>query len=280
MQVFISSFESQPSWQWLAESHEVSVNELLQECDSTLPKLTGVSAVLPELAEMPEGMKIPRQSHRYSGRTAMRANENVHEGKQPQDYDSVMAFTMEGMNSQKNASMMSNSWAPQWNSNQSITKFQDEVAGELRQAAHDALLFRRNGEVGKYQQPAPKSVAVSGAYSVIPAYQLYGSDELSAKSAVISERLTGSYAAVSPADAKQLGLTQGGMVEMQAENGNAIYSVCVRSKVKPGTVVVFDGSGVFPVAEAGEAVSLAKAEGPGSAHFENLIVSDLYQEDS
>ena len=279
MQVFISSFDNQPSWSWLAESGEVSLNNLLQECDGRIAKLNGVSAVLPDLAGMPEGMKIPRQPHRYSGRTAMKADENVHERKQPLDSDSVMAFTMEGMSSQKNASVMSNSWAPQWNSNQSITKFQNEVAGELRQAAHDVMLFSKGTETGSYQPVTSISTAAAGNFTVVPAYQLYGSDELSSRSTVISKRLTGSYAAVSPADAEQLGVTRNGMVQLQTEKGSTSYPVCVRSKIKPGTVVVFDSADTFPVAGAGEEVTVTKAEGVGDGRFDNLIVSDLDQEE-
>ena len=279
MQVFISGLEARPSWGLLAESDHTGVNQLLQECESEVSRLAGVSGVLPDLKGMPEGMKIPRQPHRYSGRTAMSADDNVHEGKQPQDNDSVMAFTMEGMNSQKNASVMSNSWAPQWNSNQSISKFQDEVAGDLRQATSDVMLFSRNGGPGSYHAPAEKSPATKDGYSVIPAYQLYGSDELSSRSTVISERLTGSYAAISRADAKQLNLDENNIIRLQGENGSASYPVCVRGKVKPGTIVVFDSANTFSSVRPGETVSVEKSEGAGDGRFNNLIVSDLYQEE-
>ncbi len=279
MQVFISSSDNRPSWRWLTEGDETNFNHVLQDCDAAVPGLKGISGVLPDLAGAPEGMKIPRQSHRYSGRTAMRANENVHEGKQPQDIDSVMAFSMEGMSTQKNASVMASSWAPQWNSNQSITKFQDEVAGELRQAAHDVMLIDGQTSTGDYLAVSAGETAGNGGFSVIPAYQLYGSDELSSRSVEIGKRLTGSYAAVSPTDAEQLGLTENTLLELQAANGSANYAVCVRSKVKPGTVVVFDSAGSFPIASAGESVKAAKVEGIGHGRFDNLIVSDLGSEE-
>ena len=34
-----------------------------------------------------DGQKIPREPHRYSGRTAMHANVNIHEPEQPDDPD-------------------------------------------------------------------------------------------------------------------------------------------------------------------------------------------------
>ena len=42
------------------------------------------------------GQKIPRQPHRYSGRTAMHANRDVNEPQPPADDDSPLAFSMEG----------------------------------------------------------------------------------------------------------------------------------------------------------------------------------------
>jgi len=272
MQVFISGFASQPSWRWLSDD-AIGFNQVLQECDAAVPALRGISSVLPDLAGTPEGMKIPRQSHRYSGRTAMRANENVHEGKQPQDMDSVMAFSMEGMSSQKNASMMSSSWAPQWNSNQSITKFQDEVAGELLQAAHDAMVVARQTSPGDFIAVS-SAKSSDGEFSVIPAYQLYGSDELSARSKVVGSRLTGPYVAVSPRDAETLGIRENSVLELQSAQGSASYAVCIRKKVKPGSMAVFDSAGSFPIAAAGESVKAVKAEGVGHGRFDNLIVSD------
>ena len=57
-------------------------------------------------------------------------------------------------------------------------------------------------------------------------------------------------------------------------------STKLKTELKPGTVVVFDSAGNYPVAEAGVMVSLTKAEDSGDARFGNLIVSDLYQEES
>ncbi len=45
------------------------------------------------------GQKLARSPNRSSGRTAMRANISVHEPRQPQDKDTMFAFSMEGNNS-------------------------------------------------------------------------------------------------------------------------------------------------------------------------------------
>ena len=51
--------------------------------------------------------KIPRQPHRYSGRTAINANINVNEPMPPQDKDSPLAFSMEGYEGQPPSSLLS-----------------------------------------------------------------------------------------------------------------------------------------------------------------------------
>ena len=59
----------------------------------------------------------------------MRANISVHEPRQPQDKDTMFAFSMEG-NNQPSAprSQIPFAWAPGWNSPQAWNKFQDEWA--------------------------------------------------------------------------------------------------------------------------------------------------------
>ncbi|MEX1238516.1 MAG: NADH-quinone oxidoreductase subunit NuoG, partial [Cyclobacteriaceae bacterium] len=94
------------SWRWLLQiadqtdhqhmkpwknfqdvSHALSVEE---------PLLKGVDTITPGPDFRIAGQKIPREPHRYSGRTAMHAHEHVSEAKPPQDNDSPLSFTMEG----------------------------------------------------------------------------------------------------------------------------------------------------------------------------------------
>ncbi len=78
------------------------------------------------------GMKVPRQSHRFSGRTSIHANTKVAENKQTQDEDSALAFSMEGAQINVPSSLNALIWSPGWNSNEAINKFQDEVGGHLK----------------------------------------------------------------------------------------------------------------------------------------------------
>lgn len=88
--------------------------------------------IAPNSALRIAGMKVPRQPHRYSGRTSINADKNVAEQKQTQDEDSALAFSMEGAPINVPSSLNASVWSPGWNSNEAVNKFQDEVDGHLR----------------------------------------------------------------------------------------------------------------------------------------------------
>ena len=130
------------SWRWLhslhstVQSREVDWTQLDHVIDAVvekLPQLAGIKDAAPDASFRIRGQKLAREPHRYSGRTAMRANISVHEPRQPQDKDTMFAFSMEG-NNQPSAprSQIPFAWAPGWNSPQAWNKFRAEVGGHLR----------------------------------------------------------------------------------------------------------------------------------------------------
>ena len=86
----------------------------------------------------PDDKAIARMPHRASGRTAQMANISVHEAKTTQKIDDDYTFSMEGQSVNKSADMPF-TWAPGWNSNQSIGQFQRQINGEL--IAQKSALF-------------------------------------------------------------------------------------------------------------------------------------------
>lgn len=85
--------------------------------------------------------RVARQTPRASGRTAMTANQSVHEMKTYLDnsYNDIFSYSMEGKDAGSSTDMPY-SWSPAWNSNQSIFQHQQKVNGELINAATDNLL--------------------------------------------------------------------------------------------------------------------------------------------
>ncbi len=64
---------------------------------AAMPQFAGIKDAAPDATFRIRGQKLAREPHRYSGRTAMRANISVHEPRQPQDKDTMFAFSMEGI---------------------------------------------------------------------------------------------------------------------------------------------------------------------------------------
>src|SRR5699024_1658411 len=142
-QAFIPEGPMQEAWRWCAElaveGSEVPVwpgmAEIIDAIVAELPQFTGIEKAAPSTSFRKAGMRFPRSPHRYSARTALYANVNVHEPLPVTDHDSPMSFTMEGYYGQDTPhANRAYSWAPGWNSNQqSISKFQDEVSGALKE---------------------------------------------------------------------------------------------------------------------------------------------------
>lgn len=278
-QVHSNQAGAKPAWRWLSEPAETNVEAMVNRCAKEAADFDRLDELLPDLNQFVAGMKIPRQSHRYSGRTAMIANLNVHEPKQAVDSESVMAFSMEGIPPQKDATILASSWAPRWNSNQSISKFQEEINGELKQGHTGVLLISKAESKADYFEPeAAAGVSGNQGLEVALAYHIFGSDELSARSPAIQQRMTDAYISISPGDAEARGLQTGDSVRLDGNGATAV--VCIRSRMKPGLAAIYCGDNQINPHELNDFVEISKTEPSGSRGIKGLILSDLLQEDS
>ncbi|GJM13619.1 MAG: NADH-quinone oxidoreductase subunit G [Pseudohongiella sp.] len=267
--------QAQPTWRWLCDAEHV--DDLIGRCCREAKGFARLAEVLPD-SPFVEGMKVPRQSHRYSGRTAMIADVNVHEPKQAVDEESVMSFSMEGIPSQKDASVLASSWAPKWNSNQSISKFQDEVNGELKQGHVGCLLIERSNSGGSYfELPTKEKVATGKQLALVYSYQIFGSDELSARSKPIQARMTDAYIGLCPQDAQDRGLVQGDVATITSLGAPVV--VCIRTGIKAGTALLYCGDGSISPADFSGFIEIEKSAAQSTVRgLTNLIVSDFQEE--
>ncbi|MEY4589043.1 MAG: NADH-quinone oxidoreductase subunit NuoG [Pseudomonadota bacterium] len=202
-------------WRWLHAIHSTLAKTAVswQHLDdataavaAAVPSLALIVDAAPQADMRVAGVKIAREPRRYSGRTSMRANISVHEPRQPQDADTAMSFSMEGVSGPTNSSaLIPFAWAPGWNSPSAWNKFQVEVGGPLRAGDSGVRLFNTEG-AGSYF--AAEASTIDGL-SLAPVYHLYGSDEQSSRSEKIQERIHVPYVRLSTADAQRLQLTQG-----------------------------------------------------------------------
>jgi NADH-quinone oxidoreductase subunit G len=230
------------AWQWLPQPELVersdgqdpeSPNPLLSACAKAIPALSELQQLQPDTGLRIGGMKFPRMTHRYSGRTAMRADISVHEPKQPVDSDSSLAYTMEGVpmpvltqaNLTKNKERQQAhpplpfAWYPGWNSNQAIAKFHQEVEGCVGGPAGGVRLIAptQNAAINWFEPRSklqPASQPADGGLLVTPRLQLFGSEELSNLSAPIIERSPAIYLYLHPEDALSQGLDEGDLVTL------------------------------------------------------------------
>lgn len=282
-QVHRNHGQARPAWKWLSENNRIAFNDVLTRCAETESGFARLSALLQTTDPALNGMKVPRQSHRYSGRTAMKANLNVHEPKQAQDFESPLSFSMEGLPATKDANILVSSWSPQWNSNQSISKFQEEINGELKQGHVGENLFSeptKDCGYRNYTMAVADEQADGATHVVVPALQIFGSEELSARSTPISQRATACYAGLSPEDAQKLGARQGTALEIVSGEQRFPVEAAIRVKMKSGTVAIFGGDNQINLHDVNPRVSieLADAESVERAAA-NLIVSDYYYEE-
>ena len=156
--VFAPAEQRLANWQWLQQlAHSANCNQLsglehfdqlTEACAAAEPLLGKIAEAAPDHQFRNRGQKIPRQTHRYSGRTAMRADVSVHEPQQPADSETPLAYSMEGSAGDKPAALQPFIWSPGWNSNQAVQKFQAEAGGPLRGGSAGDLhhhSIRRNG---------------------------------------------------------------------------------------------------------------------------------------
>jgi len=214
--------------------------------------LSAVVDAAPDAKLRIHGSKVAREPRRYSGRTSMRANLSVHEVRQPQDQDSAMSFSMEGISGPTNDSqLIPFAWAPGWNSPQAWNKFQVEVGGQLR-AGDPGVRLIEAAQTAQYFTQVPASI--SGLQSA-PLYHLYGSDEQSARSEVVATRVPAAYVAVSQSDAQHLGLADGQSAEVSIGDARFVAPVKVSVELAAGVVgiPVLDG---IPKVISGLTVSL------------------------
>ena len=200
--------------------------------------------------------RIPRQPHRYSGRTAMNANRDIHEPRPPQDIDTPLAFSMEGARSGAPPAEIPIFWYPRWNSVQSVNKFQQEIGGALRGGDPGVRLIEPGAGGRYYERPAYRSPEMLQA---IWLYELFGSEELSVRGPAIASRTPEPYIALNPETAARLGLSDGATVHVEADGQHWQAALRLNTELPAGLAGVPRGLPGVPVFAAGSALRIAGA---------------------
>jgi NADH-quinone oxidoreductase subunit G len=201
------------SWRWLNEILESpwrTMDELRSDVVRTCRRLAGLLSAAPEASFRIAGQKVPRQTPRSTGRTALDAHRDVHEQKPPEDRDSPLSFSMEGYPGQPPSPLVTQFHAPSWNSIQSVNKYQQRIGGPLRGGDPGIRLIEpKEGARPSYFREIPEAFRERpDAWYVVPVFHIFGSEELSASAPAIRERAPDPYVAVRPEVAERLGVLE------------------------------------------------------------------------
>jgi NADH-quinone oxidoreductase subunit G len=243
--VFVAEDDRLPSWQWLSKLGQVMglpgfdqlqhFDQVEQACAQDIQVLSDITAAAPDHKFRNLGLKIPRQPARYSGRTAVLANVSVHEPMQPVDEETPLSFSMEGLSVGLPSSLMSSSWSPGWNSNQSIQKFQDEAGGAIKGGSAGIRLISPGD--GMTPGAAPSAFQPSQSASLlVPVYRVFGSDELSLQSPAIAELSGEAQLLLHPGDAARLQVADGDGVTVALGDTGVTLEVLIDTSLANGCV--------------------------------------------
>ncbi|MDB6061486.1 MAG: NADH-quinone oxidoreductase subunit [Verrucomicrobiaceae bacterium] len=267
-------------WRWLhalqcaVRNEDISwtqLDEVTAHCAQAIPALAPIIKAAPDANFRVGGLKIAREPHRYSGRTAMRANLSVHEPRTPQDGDTALAFSMEGHNGvqvgERPGSLIPFAWAPGWNSPQAWNKFQEEVGGHLRAGDPGVRLFEPAADAqADYYGPVPAAFATrADEYLVLPLQHIFGSEELSSRAAPVQTRIPAAYALLSSTTAQQLNVGAGQSVTFTFADETITLPTQISAVFPDGAIGLPRALAGIPVLAAGNVVTQLIAAPIGGA---------------
>ncbi|SEL63586.1 NADH-quinone oxidoreductase subunit NuoG [Halomonas daqiaonensis] len=262
------------SWRWLhvlradIQRHEVAditLDAVTRDCADAYPALSAIVAAAPDADSRVHGLKLAREPHRSSGRTAMRAHIDVNEPRVPQDPDSPFTFSMEGYNGyDRPREEVAFAWAPGWNSPQAWNKFTDEVGGHLRAGDPGVRLIAPHPGDHDYATVIPEGFrAREGEWQVVILPRLFGGEETSSRAAPILARAAPATLALTIDDATRLGVSDGDRMVIASHTGSLTLTVRRDATLPEGVVGVPAGCAPAPAAGEWARLTVSSAGGPG-----------------
>jgi NADH-quinone oxidoreductase subunit G len=265
--------EIRAGWRWLQMLMDAAGNNsarswlrlenLVADLVKDLPVFQPVAGLDPRVALPTPGGKIPRQSHRYTGRTAMHADIEVSEPKPPADEDTPLAFTMEGYDGRPPAGLISRIWAPGWNSEQALNKFQSEIGGSLRGGDPGRRLIEPPASDNGRYFAIPEQAVLTGEdeYLLVPIHHIFGSEELSMASTGIFQMAPQPYLALNPEDAP---VGEGEMVRLMVNGRSLDLPVKLLTRMPARTACLPVGLPGLPYLSLPAAVKILRTGTKGS----------------
>jgi NADH-quinone oxidoreductase subunit G len=253
-QVFMPSNSNiKESWKWLGnmawgnsqngKGEALHPDLLLEKLSAVFPAFEGITEVAPSEQYRVHGERIPREPHRYSGRTAITAHIHVSEGRPMQDGDSPLSYSMEGYKGMPPSSAIPFFWAPGWNSVQSVTKYQEEPGGPLAGGDPGVRLFKeRTGSAPVLYKDMPERFrARERKWLLLPQYHVLGSGELSSYTKALQDLSPEPFIGISGSDAATLNVIPGDIITVAADKKEFTLPVKTVEGLPHGVAVMSAG---------------------------------------
>ncbi len=221
-QILIPEGDIQESWRWLRDAlHRVAgrspevdwsrMDDVTAACAEAVPTLAAIPQAAPTANFRVNGSKIPREPHRYSGRTAVDAAVTVHERSRGR--------------------------------RRALNKFQDDVGGPLRGGDPGIRLIEPPRDAApRYFQDVPNAfVPRRGEWLILPLHEIFGSEELSRLAPAVAERVPAPYVALNPEDAASLRVTDDAIVSVNLGATTCRLPVRLRTALPSGVAAMVVG---------------------------------------
>jgi NADH-quinone oxidoreductase subunit G len=215
------------SWKWIGDLIKIrnkmkevpwkNLDDITRSLASDMPLFSRLLKYMPDADFRMINAKIPRQTIRYSGRTAMSANVSVSEPRLIQDPDSPLAFSMEGQEENPPSSLVPFYWMPGWNSVQAMYNYLDEPDGSLKGGDPGIRLIEPVKGIKNiyFKTVSEASRPEDGEWLIVPVYQIFGSEELSSLSPSIAQRISEPFVVLSRFDADKIDVKEGDYIELE-----------------------------------------------------------------
>jgi NADH-quinone oxidoreductase subunit G len=201
-----------------------------------LPVFSKIREYMPDSDFRMLNAKIPRQTMRYSGRTAINAHLAVSETGAPKDPDSPLAFSMEGLKESPPSSLVPFYWTPGWNSVQALYNYLDEPNGSMKGGDPGIRLVEpgKGNKNSNFEINTHSLEHKSDELMVIPVYQIFGSEELSSSAPAIAHRIQEPFLILNQKDAEIFNIKDGEHVRLEMPGQNLEAKVKIDNGLKQG----------------------------------------------
>jgi NADH-quinone oxidoreductase subunit G len=240
------------SWRWIGKFTRIKnkdqsllwnrFDEIVSSLVNELPAFSRIKEYTPDADFRILSAKIPRQTLRYSGRTAMNAQLAVSEQRVVQDYDSPLAFSMEGLQELPPSSVVPFYWTPGWNSVQAMYNYLDEPNGSMKGGdpgvrliepgeVHNNSYFKTGSQVFEYKKDE---------WLIVPVYQIFGSEELSSAGSAVAERIQEPFLYLNQMDADIFRIKDGELIQLEVRGNKLIIKARIENSIQQGMAGLFE----------------------------------------